>query len=78
MTRARRRSPSSVTNVLLTAFLVKVLFFGLYVVVMIKVLDLELVPFTVSFTLAFITLYAVQGLLFARMFRQPATGAPQS
>ncbi len=73
--RAHRRNPAAVMNVLLAGFLAKAIFFGLYVVVMIKVLELEPVPFIVSFTAAFITLYAVQGLLFARLFRQPGNAS---
>ena len=69
--RAHRRNPAGVMNVLLAGFLAKAVFFGVYVVVMIKVLELEPVPFIVSFTVAFIALYALQGLLFARLFRQP-------
>ena len=75
VTRAHRRNPAGVMNVMLAAFLVKAVFFGVYVVVMIKVLELEPVPFIVSFTAAFITLYAIQGLLFARLFRRAAGGA---
>jgi hypothetical protein len=75
VTRAHRRDPAGVMNVMLAAFLVKAVFFGVYVVVMIKVLELEPVPFIVSFAAAFISLYAAQGLLFARLFRQAAGGA---
>ncbi len=73
--RAHRQNPAGVMNVMLAAFLVKAIFFGVYVVVMIKVLALEPVPFIVSFAVTFITLYTVQGLLFARLFRQTAGGA---
>lgn len=75
VTRTHRRDPAGVMNVMLAAFLAKAVFFGVYVVVMIKVLELEPVSFIVSFTVAFITLYAVQGLMFARLFRQSAGGA---
>ena len=75
VTRAHRRNPAGVMNVMMAAFLAKAVFFGVYVVVMIKVLELEPVPFIVSFVAAFITLYAVQALLFARLFRQTAGGA---
>jgi uncharacterized membrane protein YozB (DUF420 family) len=75
VTRAHRRNPAAVMNVMLAAFLAKAVFFGVYVVVMIKVLELEPVPFIVSFTAAFVTLYAVQGFLFARLFRQAGAGA---
>ena len=75
--RAHRQNPAGVMNVMLAAFLVKAVFFGVYVVVMIKVLELEPVPFIVSFAVTFITLYAVQGLLFARLFRQTTAGGAQ-
>jgi hypothetical protein len=75
VTRAHRRDPAGVTNVMLAAFLAKAVFFGVYVVVMVKVLELDAMPFIVSFTVTFIVLYAVQGLMFARLFRQSAGGA---
>ena len=75
VTRTHRRNPAGVMNVMLAAFLAKAVFFGVYVVVMIRVLELQPVPFIVSFAAAFIALYTVQGLLFARLFRQPAGGA---
>ena len=75
VTRTYRRNPGGVMNVMLAAFLAKAVYFGVYVVVMIKVLELDPVPFIVSFTAAFITLYAIQALLFARLFRHSARRA---
>ena len=73
--RVHRRNPGGVMHVMMAGFLVKAVYFGVYVVVMIKVFDLEPVPFIVSFSAAFISLYALQAVLFARLFRQPAGGA---
>jgi len=71
VTRAHRRSPASVTQLMMAAFLAKALFFAAYVVVMIKVAGLDPVPFAVSFGVSFIVIYAIQATLFARLFRSP-------
>ena len=69
VTRVHRRNPAAVTNLMMAAFLVKAVFFGLYVVLMIKVLNLDLVPFAISFGVSFIVFYAIQASMFARLFR---------
>ena len=45
------------------------MFFGVYVVVMLRVMMLRPVPFVVSFTAYFITLYAMEALLLRRLLR---------
>ena len=69
VTRAFRKNPAGVTNLMLAAFMAKAVFFALYVVLMIKVFDLDLVPFAISFGASFIVLYAIQATVFARLFR---------
>ena len=61
--RAHRRDPSRVTAVLMAAFAVKVLFFGAYVVLAMRLGQLELTPFTAAFAVYFVSLYVVQAML---------------
>ena len=68
-------NPAALTGVLATAFLVKVLFFTVYVVVMIKLAELPARPFGLSFMAFFIGLYAVEATLFARLFSGRSTGS---
>ena len=75
VTRAHRRNPAGVQRVMLGAFFAKFVFFGLYVVVMIKVFGFEPVPFVVSFAVSFLALYALQAVMLARLFRANAPEA---
>jgi hypothetical protein len=63
-----RRDPVRLTGVLMTAFVAKMLFFGAYVAVMLKVVGLHPVPFVASFTGYFIALYLIEALLMRRLF----------
>jgi len=63
MDRAHRAGPGRLTSVMVTAFFAKMVFFGTYVVAVMRVPGLELVPFAVSFTAYFVTLYAVEAWL---------------
>ena len=65
--RASRRGAAGVSAVLLKAFAVKFLFFGLYVAVMIRGVGLQPVPFVTSFALYFIALYAAEAWLLQRL-----------
>ena len=62
------RSPERLTGLMIGGFATKMVFFGGYVAVMLKVLALHPVPFVVSFTGYFIVLYAVEALLMRRLF----------
>jgi F0F1-type ATP synthase assembly protein I len=73
--RAHRRDPAGVQRVMLGAFFAKFVFFGVYVVVMIKVFNFEAVPFVLSFAVSFLGLYALQAVMLARLFRQSAPEA---
>jgi hypothetical protein len=53
---------------MVAAFGVKMVFFGGYVAVMLRVLRLRPVPFTVSFSSYFIALHLVEALLLRRLF----------
>jgi hypothetical protein len=68
--RALRRG-ADVSGVLLKAFAVKFVFFGLYVAVMVRGLALQPKPFIVSFACAFVTLYAVEAWLLQRRSNRP-------
>ena len=61
--RTHHRAPAQVTRVLTTAFGVKMLFFGLYVVGVTRLPGIDLAAFGVAFFAYFITLYAVQAIL---------------
>jgi hypothetical protein len=59
----QRQNPSRIGSVLVGAFGVKMLFFGVYVAVVTQLLNLELVAFVTSFLLFFMPLYAAQAVL---------------
>ena len=63
-----RRRPERLTGVMITAFAGKLVFFGGYVAVMLKVLSLRPVPFMASFTAFFIALHVVEALALRRLF----------
>jgi len=62
------RSPERLTGLMISGFATKMVFFGGYVAVMLKLLGLHPVPFVASFTGYFIVLYAVEALLMRRLF----------
>jgi hypothetical protein len=67
--RTWRRDPVRVTGVMLVGFVAKMVFFGAYVAVMLKLVGLHPVPFVASFTASFIGLYATEAVLMRRLFR---------
>ena len=66
--RAYAAGPERVMGVMIKAFGAKALFFGAYVGVMLRVLDVRPVPFVVSLTGFFIALYALEALFLRRLF----------
>lgn len=66
--RVHRRRPAAVTNVMIAAFGLKLVFIGAYVSVMFALLSVRVVPFVVSFAVYFIALYVVEALLLRRLF----------
>jgi hypothetical protein len=66
--RAYRASPEALTRVMVLGLAVKALYFGVYVVVMLRGLDLRPVPFVGSFTGYFIALYGLEALFLKRLF----------
>ena len=67
MVRAHRSAPERLTSVMMVGFAVKLLFFGVYVAVMVRVVGLRPVPFVTAFTSYFIALYAMQALFLKRL-----------
>lgn len=63
-----RRNPSALTGLMMTGFVGKMVFFGAYVVVVIKGFSQPAVPFAVSFTAAFISAYLIEALALRRLF----------
>jgi hypothetical protein len=65
--RAARVNPAGVTQVLLSGFVVKLLFFGIYVAAVIKLAGVDRVPFVLCFFSYFVALYGVEALLLRRL-----------
>ena len=66
--RMHRRSPDRVTALMMAAFGAKMLFVGVYLVLMLRVLAVEPIPFVASFASYFIVLYVVEALYLKRLF----------
>ena len=67
--RTYRERPGALLNVMIAAFAFKVVFFGAYVVVMIRVVGLRPVPFVASFTGYLAGLYLMEAVYLRRLFR---------
>ena len=65
--RAYRSAPGRLTNVMITALAVKMVFFGGYVGVMLRGLNLRPVPFIVSFAAYFIALHTIEATFLRRL-----------
>ena len=66
--RAYRTAPERVTGVLVAGFAAKIVFFGLYLAAMLRVLELRVVPFAVAFVGYVVALYALEALFLKRLF----------
>ena len=60
--------PERLTPLMIQAFAAKMVFFGAYVVVMLKALPLRPIEFVVSFTSYFIALHVTEALCMRRLF----------
>jgi len=69
--RAYRRHRGQLTQVMLKAFIGKMVFFGAYVAAVPTVLSLQIVPFIVSFTTYFIALHLAEAVYLRRLFAGP-------
>jgi len=65
---AYRRDPASLTGLMMTGFVAKMVFFGAYVMVVLKGMSQPAVPFAVSFTGSFIALHLIEALALRRLF----------
>ena len=74
--RMHAAAPERVMSVMLTAFMAKMMFFGVYVAGMLRGLGLRRTPFVVSFTIFFIALYAMEALFLKRLFESGRQGPP--
>jgi hypothetical protein len=63
-----RRNPRALTGLMIAAFGCKLVFFGAYVAVMLRVVHLSPTPFAVSFSSYFIALHVVEALFLQRLF----------
>ena len=68
MHRAYRRSPASLTGVMIKAFIAKMVFFGGYVALVVKAGWVRPVPFAVSFTCYFLVLHMIEAFRLRRLF----------
>jgi hypothetical protein len=66
--RTMKRDATQVTPMMLKLFAAKMLFFGLYLVLAVLRLGMQPVPFMVSFTMAFVTLYLLEAFYLQRLF----------
>ena len=66
--RVYTRDPARLTGVMMAAFAAKMVFFGVWVAIMLKLVGVRPTPFVASFTAFFIGLYAVEALLMRRLF----------
>ena len=65
--RTHDAAPERVLGVMIVWFARKLVFFGIYLTVMLKLLSLRPVPFVISFVSYFIALYAMQALFLKRL-----------
>ena len=73
--RTYRSKPDRLMSVMVQALAIKAVFFGAYVVGMLRVAGLRPVPFIVSFTSYFIALHVMEAVFMRRLF-QSAFAAP--
>jgi len=65
--RTFRRAPARLTGVMVTALVLKMAFFGAYVVALVRVVGLRAEPFVISFAAYFIGLHAIEALCLRRL-----------
>ena len=66
--RTYRRHPERVTSLMVAVFGGKMLFFGVYVTVILRLPSLRQVPFVVSFASYFIALHVIEAFSLQRLF----------
>jgi len=66
--RTWRTNPAGVPGLMMLAFAVKLILFGVYVVVALRVLQVAAIPFVTTFTLSFVGLYVAEAVLLHKLF----------
>ena len=66
--RTWRTNPAALSSLMMLAFAVKVILFGVYVVIALRALHVAAVPFITSFTLSFVGLYVAEAVLLHKLF----------
>lgn len=66
--RTYRRDPQTLTGLMVAGFVFKMVFFGAYVAVVLRVLRLRPVPFVISFSSYFIALHLAEAAFLRRLF----------
>ena len=66
--RAYRRQPASLTGVMVAGLVVKAIFFAVYVIVMLRGLNVRPALFVAGFTGFFVSLYGLEALFLKRLF----------
>ena len=75
--RTQSSTPERLTNVMITAFGVKVLLFAVYVVVILGVLGFRPKPFMLSFAGYYVALHVVEAMFLRRLLADGAAGWPK-
>jgi hypothetical protein len=75
--RTYRRNPTQVTPLMMAAFVGKMVIFGAYVAIALKVLSVRPVPFVISFTSCFIALHLTEALCLRRLFAEGMRDDPE-
>lgn len=70
VSRFYRERPEELTGLMAGAFFLKMIFFGGYVAIMLKIARFRPVPFVLSFTGYFIGLYLMEALYLKRLFSE--------
>jgi hypothetical protein len=76
--RTQRAAPERVTGVLVAGFGAKIVFFGAYMAVMLRVAGLRVVPFAVAFVGYVIALYVMEALFLKRLFVDGMRSSPSA
>ena len=74
--RTYRSSPERLTGVMVQGLAVKAVFFGAYIVAMLRLIGLRPVPFVISFTGYFIALHVIEALFLQRLVKSAFAAPP--
>jgi hypothetical protein len=74
--RTQRAAPERVTGVMVASLAAKMVFFGTYVVIVVRLVGVRPIPFVIGFTGYFIGLHVVEALFLKRLFGETARPVP--